>query len=187
VISQETFSKLNTEKNLIILREYSGPRIFSVDGHVDVLGAINIGTCVIATDCTVLNAKMIVLDKIASWSWIQRIQILNVRLRARRGESGGLNFDLNDKGKGTPGFTDNKPTIIHQKEKPETNLSNLAQQPEIEKADPTATKWDSSRASKVNRHMEFNIKLIEASTRPIRSKSRPIPHSLKEQVRTAIL
>jgi hypothetical protein len=34
--------------------------------------------------------------------------------------------------------------------------------------------------------MELNIKLIEASTRPIRSKSRPIPHSLKEQVRTAI-
>jgi transposase InsO family protein len=34
--------------------------------------------------------------------------------------------------------------------------------------------------------MEFHIKLIEEHTRPIRSKSRPIPHSLKEPVRTAI-
>jgi len=87
-----------------------------------------------------------------------------------------------------PGFTDNKPTIIHQKEKPETNLSTLAKQPEVEtvrrQIQPELNGIAVERIKDIdleaNRHMEFNIKLIEAATRSIRSKSRPIPHGLKE-------
>ncbi len=163
VISRETYNKLNTEKNPIILREYSGPRICSVDGHVDVLGAINIGTCVIATDCTISNAKMIVLDKIQQHDClmgrdlIQRIPILNGPTQSIKSKVKEFSDNLlanlesllatqSDQEEKTwegssydegeivifPGFTDNKPTIIRQKEKPEMELSDRAPQPEVE-------------------------------------------------------
>ncbi len=83
VIARETYEKLNTAEDPIILREYSGPRICSVDGKVKVLGAINVKKCMIADDCTVFNAKIIVLDKVQQHDClmgrdlIQRIPRLN--------------------------------------------------------------------------------------------------------------
>ncbi len=96
-----------------------------------------------------------------------------------------------------PGFPDNQPTQIiantveHGKIKEDAQNTPLS---EIEAVRETIQKELNGIAAEyvtdinleANRHMEFKIKLIETDTRPIRSKSRPIPHSFKDQVRTAI-
>jgi hypothetical protein len=221
-INRMTF---DNKENPILLREYSGPRLCSVDGKLNVLGAINLNKCTIATDCTIFNAKMIVLDKIQQYDCllgrdlIRRIPFLHRPTQSTKAiieaRSAELIANLNsllerhtdaegerpgassyEEGEIVifPGFTDNKPTTLAYKADLAAKTDHLATQPEV-----TAVRalihqeLNGIAADKVqdinleaNRHMEFHIKLIDTHTRPIRSKSRPIPHSLKEPVRTAI-
>ncbi len=93
-----------------------------------------------------------------------------------------------------PGFKENQPAILvkQQAVPPKAGLPTVSSELEIVR-ETIQRELNEIAADKVadinlerNRHMEFKIKLINPNTSPIRSKSRLLPNSIKEQVGSAI-
>jgi len=95
-----------------------------------------------------------------------------------------------------PGFQDNRPTLVEYQGKAqvkeiETEIKSMSEENRVRST--IQAKLEECAAGKVtdidierNRHMEFNIRLINPNQRPIYCKSRPIPQSIKEMVRVAL-
>ena len=93
-----------------------------------------------------------------------------------------------------PGFKGNNPTVIDfSEDEKASELENTTPTKEGQVRALIQQKLEGCAAETVgdidlelNRHREFKIKLIDPTHRPIHCKSRPIPHSIKHKVRTAL-
>jgi len=78
VISRAVYERMNTPKEPVLLRVYSGPRIKSFDNKISkVLGAVCVKKCAVAKDCVVKNAKVLVLEDIPQYECIMGRDLIN--------------------------------------------------------------------------------------------------------------
>ncbi len=79
VISRAVYERMNTPKEPVLLRVYSGPRIKSFDNKISkVLGAVCVKKCAVAKDCVVKNAKVLVLEDIPQYKCIMGRDLIKV-------------------------------------------------------------------------------------------------------------